>query len=203
MAAGFSRRFGDTDKRRAPLADGNTLLGHTLRQLLPAFTASASDCRLLVVIRADDDPAALGIPPSCPTLTAANAVQGLGASIADAVRAVQQAPQWASIDSLAILLGDMPAVQPSTLQQLLEQSGPQRIVRPHHDGRPGHPVLFGRAFWPALAALSGEAGARQVIEANRSALISVAVRDHGILLDIDTCEQLADLRHPLHHSPAR
>ncbi|HEY7776275.1 MAG TPA: nucleotidyltransferase family protein, partial [Kineobactrum sp.] len=52
-------------------------------------------------------------------------------------------------------------------------------------GRRGHPVAFGRAWFGALASLSGDRGARALIQANPGKCRELAVADPGILLDID------------------
>ena len=185
MAAGFSRRFGGEDKRAAPLAGGGTLLERTLAQLLPAFTAASGECLLAVTIRPEDCPSALGIPVQCPILRAPNAGCGLGASIADAMLGIREIPLIDSADSIAILLGDMPAIRAQTLSELIHFSRVDNIVRPYYRGQPGHPVIFGRQFWPQLRSLSGEQGARQVVNAHASGVLAVAVEDPGTLLDVD------------------
>lgn len=186
MAAGFSRRFGREDKRTAQLADGSPLLERTLSRLQPAFTTPSGCCLLAVVIRPEDSPEALGIPPECMILRAPNAALGLGSSIADALHAVQQIPSLNHIDSVAITPGDMPAIRPVTVTALLAYASADTIVRPRYREQPGHPVLFGRRFWAELRAINGGPGARQVIAANRRALVVVDVDDPGVVLDIDT-----------------
>lgn len=186
MAAGFSRRFGADDKRALRLADDVSLLGHTLAQVQPAFTGTGGQSLLVVVIRPDDSPSALGIPEECHIVRAPNARGGLGASIADAMIAVRTLPLTRDIDSVAILLGDMPALKPATLAKLLAASSADTIVRPRFKAHCGHPVVFGRKFWPVLCGLAGDEGARQVIAAHVSALTVVDVDDPGTLLDIDT-----------------
>ncbi|WP_432696055.1 nucleotidyltransferase family protein [Marinobacterium sp. YM272] len=190
MAAGFSRRFGSADKRLAKLADGSTLLGATLAQLQAEFSAPGSGGRLAVVIRPDDDPACLGISEQLDLLRAPNAGAGLGASIADAARAVSADPVLNGFDSLAIMLGDMPGLKPDTIRALVSASGRDRIVRPRYRQQPGHPVLFGRDFWSGLCNLQGDEGARAVIAANRAALRQLDLDDAGVIADIDTPAQL-------------
>lgn len=188
MAAGFSRRFGTADKRHAIMADGRTLLATTLAQLRsPVSTASY---QVAVVIRPEDDATVLGIPADLPILHAPSAAQGLGASIADAVRAVLANPELLDVDSLAIMLGDMPGIQTDTFTNLINAGGRSQIVRPRYQGIPGHPVLFGRDFWMSLIHLNGDEGARSVIRENPDSLLYIELDDSGVIADIDTPEQL-------------
>ena len=95
-AAGRGRRFG-ADKRRAPLADGRSLLATTLAR------AGALFPRVAVVIRADDDPAELGLGDAL-VLRAPRAERGLGASIGDAFAALLATDEAARV--AALWLGD-------------------------------------------------------------------------------------------------
>ena len=80
----------------------------------------------------------------------------------------------------------MPWVDAQTLKQLRILSSTDHIVLPFHQGQRGHPVVFGRRFWPALAHLQGDQGGRHVILDNTDACIPVEVEDSGVLLDIDS-----------------
>lgn len=181
MAAGRSRRFGATDKRRASLADGRPLLASAVERAAGAF----DDC--YVVLREDDDPEALGLLPDTRLIRAMHADRGLGSSLADAVGVLDA---LSGAEAVAVLLGDMPDIAPSTLASLGRAARRDSILCPVHGGRPGHPVLFGRALWPELAALRGDRGAREVVHRHASRLHLIHVEDPGIHHDVDT---LADL----------
>lgn len=195
MAAGASRRFGAADKRLASLPDGRRLLAATVASVAEVFPA------LRVVLREGDDPNALGLAPDTPIIRAPHASEGLGASIGDAFAVLARDAELADVQVAAILLGDMPALRPATLDALQRESGRELILRPVQAGRPGHPVLFGRAFWPELAALGDseggeegrDEGARSVIRAHRHHYVELLVDDPGIHLDIDQVTDVARL----------
>lgn len=185
MAAGIASRFG-SDKRRARLEDGRTLLETTLE------TVSQSYPRCLLVTRPDDDPDLL---PPCSTnahqrLQATHAVHGLGGSLGDAFRHLLAKEDGAI--AAAVVLADMPWLTSSTCTRLNQHAHAERIVMPCHQGRRGHPVVFGRSFWPALAELKSGEGARDVVRANRHAVEVIEIDDAGIWRDVDTPTDLAD-----------
>ncbi|WP_077531090.1 nucleotidyltransferase family protein [Vreelandella utahensis] len=180
MAAGASRRFGDADKRVAALPDGRTLLAATVAGLYSGL----SDVR--VVIGKDDSPAALNLPGTVPVLRAPNAAHGMGSSIADAVNALEGERAAA----VAICLGDMAWIKTTTLSGLARKATANGIVRPVHQGQPGHPVLFGHSFWPELARLSGDEGGRQIIQGHPSCCQLVSVDDPGTFADLDNPSQI-------------
>lgn len=175
LAAGFSRRFG-SDKRCARLGSGQTLLAASL--VLP--------CALLeevwVVLRPEDDSAVLGIPAPVRVVRSPDAELGMGHSLANGLQRVGQVTLASTI---AVFLGDMPWISADSLGLLLALASPEHIVVPTYREQPGHPVLFGRRFWPALQGLSGDAGARSVIKANPQSMRYVPVEDPGILRDVD------------------
>ncbi|TDO16495.1 MULTISPECIES: nucleotidyltransferase family protein [Halomonas] len=188
MAAGRSRRFGGADKRRAVLPDGRNLLASSCQLAREAF----ADVR--VVLREEDDPLALGlVDPALGVVRAPGGDAGLGASLADAFTALGRDPLLADCLAAAVLLGDMPAIAPDTLRRLRDLAGRELILRPCQGGRPGHPVLFGRAFWPALERLAGDTGGQPVLRHHPASLRTLSVADPGIHQDIDTPEALAAL----------
>lgn len=175
LAAGFGTRFGG-DKRRAELADGRTLLAASLARARLVFD------EVHLILRPEDDPAALGLPYGCRIIRCDDADQGMGHSLAAGVRALAASPA----DAIAVLLGDMPWIAESSLRALVAKAATGRIVFPvHHDER-GHPVVFGRDFWPELQQLRGDEGARRVLRAHAAAWIAVGVDDPGVLRDVDS-----------------
>ncbi|MBC8785925.1 nucleotidyltransferase family protein [Pseudomonas fluorescens] len=102
---------------------------------------------------------------------------GMGDSIAAAVAASATAEGW------LIVLGDMPFILPSSIEQVIAALEEADISAPVHCGQYGHPVAFGRSFGPALMALTGDRGAKPLFAS--AGLREVAVDDPGILWDVD------------------
>ena len=183
IAAGFSRRFG-SDKRLFKLKHDDPLLIATLRPYRRVFANVA-----VVVRSSDSDLTRLlserlgrGAPIIVPT---DQAHLGMAASIADGVRAL------AAWDYLFLGLGDMPYLRPETLEQLKARMDRARferepcIVVPMLGDTPGHPVGFSREFFAELIALSGDRGARSVVDAHPTVLARLTLDDPGIVTDID------------------
>jgi molybdenum cofactor cytidylyltransferase len=113
----------------------------------------------------------------------------MGASLACAVRAAGAA------DGYLVALGDMPFVRPSSIAAVcgaLEKGA--LAAAPYWRARRGHPVGFAGRLHDELAALSGDEGARRVLEAHAGELVKVPVGDPGVVRDID---RPADLAPPL------
>lgn len=189
MAAGYSRRFGKDDKRCAPLTDGRSLLAASVTNAEQAFPS------LRVAIRAEDETSLLGLTDRTPLIRLYQAHLGLGASLAEAVAALSRDARLNSVEAVAILLGDMPWIQQETLLSLQQLAARDTIIRPCHEGKPGHPVIFGRTFWPELATLSGHTGAKEIIGRNAAHYHEYRVQDTGTLMDIDVPTHLASSKH--------
>ncbi|MEL0168432.1 MAG: nucleotidyltransferase family protein [Pseudomonadaceae bacterium] len=182
LGAGFARRYG-SDKRQVRLADGQSVLSRALDNALAAFGA------VTLVLRRDDDPQALALPNTVEVLFNPQSEQGMASSLVMGIEHLRDG----DADVIAVLLADMPCIQPATLQQLAQHCGPQDIVLPSWQGQRGHPVLFGRRFWPQLLTLTGDLGGREVVRANADCVKVLAVEDAGVCLDLDQVADLAAL----------
>ncbi len=109
-----------------------------------------------------------------------NADDGMGASIACAVRATPDAAAW------IVALADMPWIKPSTIARVVAAVAEGvPVVAPFHAGERGHPIGFGRTCQTALLALTGDEGAKSVVAAHHDRVVRIDVDDPGILRDVD------------------
>ena len=107
---------------------------------------------------------------------------GMGDSLAAAVAASGAADGW------LVVLGDMPFIQSLSIERVIDGVKADGISVPVQAGQYGHPVAFGRAFGPALMALSGDRGARSLLA--QAAVHEVVVEDPGVLWDVDVPQSL-------------
>ena len=180
LAAGSGRRFG-SNKLLAPMADGTPLAVAAASRLI----AAVPEC-IAVVRPGDAALATLLAGKGLRIVECAAAEQGMGHSLAAGVTAASTADAW------LIALADMPSIKISTIAGLrtLLHAGSE-LVAPFHAGRRGHPVGFAAGFGVALRALGGDAGARDLLARHVSSLTHYDVDDPGILIDVDTPDDLA------------
>ena len=101
------------------------------------------------------------------------------------------------IDGVLVCLGDMPLVNAATIDKLIAAFNPlegRAIVVPVHDGRRGNPVLWGAQYLAEMKSLSGDQGARKLLDEHAEAVVEVQIIDESVLFDVDTPDKLADLR---------
>jgi len=92
-------------------------------------------------------------------------------------------------DAVLVCLGDMPAVSPADIRQIISAFDPQEhraIIVPTNRGKRGNPVLFARQFFPEMAAGSGDTGARALLNAYPEAIYEVEMAGAAVLADADT-----------------
>lgn len=187
LAAGAGTRFGGA-KLLHPLEDGGAIAAHAARNL------RAAGLEVIAVIRPGDFPLSdLLEQEGCYVTQCAESVRGMGYSLAHGVAAARDAGGW------VVALADMPRVAPVTARSVIEalEAGAQ-IAAPVYRGERGHPVGFARGLHLELLALTGDCGARAVIDRHRDGLRLVAVDDPGVLLDVDAKEDLQRLAQDAH-----
>ena len=181
-AAGFGRRFGGPLHKLQQPFDGSTVLGATVRnairtQLPVVVVTTAALAPLLQQQLATRD---------IVVVSDADAARGMGASIAAGIRERSGAPGW------LVLPGDMPLLQPGTVLAVASALAQHPVVYAQHRGQRGHPVGFAAELYSELIQLSGDDGARRVMQ--RYPAHGQDVDDAGALLDVDTPGDLDALR---------
>jgi molybdenum cofactor cytidylyltransferase len=116
----------------------------------------------------------------------ADAQRGMGHSIATGVAERASSAGW------LVLPGDMPMVRPSSLLAVAAAIEQSPVAYAQYRGRRGHPVGFAAELYSELVALSGDEGARRVIA--RYPAAGIELDDPGVLVDVDTADDLQALR---------
>lgn len=179
LAAGRGRRFaGPLHKLEQPLG-GAAVLARTVR------AAVQSQLPLVVVATAAREPLLreLVAGRDIVVLDDERAARGMGHSIAVGVAERSGAPGW------LVLPGDLPLVRPGTLLAVAAALEQHPVAFAQHRGRRGHAVGFAAELYSELVRLDGDDGARRLIA--RYPAQPVEVDDPGVLLDVDSADDLA------------
>jgi molybdenum cofactor cytidylyltransferase len=177
LAAGSGRRFGGGKLLTA--WDAGVLLEGALAAAFAAPVRSVT-----VVIGADADAvaaAALAFAPTALIVHAPDHAEGMGASLRTGIASLP-----ADADGVFVFLGDMPRVPTAILQNMAQALLDGALAAaPVYRGRRGNPVLLDRTLFPQLLALTGDAGARGVLQDLGDRLALVDSPDDGVLFDVD------------------
>ena len=178
LAAGRSSRMGDRDKLME-VVDGAPLLRTMVKR---AQTTGAPVFVVLPPDRPDREAALDGLPVT--PVQAHDAHLGMAHSLRAGVAALP-----VSATAAMILPADMPDITAADLASMrtAQSKSPTAILRATtSEGKSGHPVVFPSALFPDLLALSGDAGARAVLAANKDQIIPVALPANHAQTDLDT-----------------
>lgn len=90
-------------------------------------------------------------------------------------------------DYYGISLADKPFIQQSTVRMLLTVLAEKTplILAPSYESHAGHPIFFHRSCLDELLEAQGETGGRDVREMHRDQSELIAVKDEGVVLDLD------------------
>jgi molybdenum cofactor cytidylyltransferase len=184
LAAGQSARMCGPNKLLLEI-DGRPMLARVVDTIL------ATPARPVLVVTGHQADAVRDVLGDCDVRFAHNTqhAEGIGASIRAGVRALEL-----TLDGVLVCLGDLPGLREESVEALLAAFAPDRICVPVHDGRRGHPVLFGQRFLPELAQLAGDRGARSILEDHPHAVCAVSIADEGVTFDVDSADQLERAR---------
>jgi molybdenum cofactor cytidylyltransferase len=185
LAAGQSTRMG-SNKLLADL-HGKPLLAQTIERVL----ASGVDAVVVVTGHMADEVQAALKGAAVRIVHNPNFAEGLATSVRTGIAAVLD------FDAAFICLGDMPLVRASDMQRMMaafDVEEGRTLIAPALGRKLGNPVLWGQEHFSALMALQGDRGARSLLEAQRDAIVEIAVEHEGIMLDADTPEALALIR---------
>jgi molybdenum cofactor cytidylyltransferase len=183
LAAGTGSRFGG-GKLTAPHVAGVLLDG----ALACALAAPARSVTLVTGADAEAVAAAarafagkVGQGGRLKIVHAADYAEGMAHSLRAGIAALPPDAAGAFV-----FLGDMPRVPRGVLAPMAEavRAGAPAAA-PVFDGRRGNPVLIARALFPQLLALTGDAGARRILDGLGERLALVAAPDDGVLFDVD------------------
>ena len=175
MAAGVSTRFGSA-KQLAKIG-GKTLLQQsidTANEILPGSVYVVLGARYQQIT---------------PTVSGATIMvnsqwqAGLGCSIALGVSQIEQTCQ-----AILVLLADQPRIQGHHLKAMCMAFTGDNIVCATYQGKRGVPAIFPRCCFSTLKQLSGDQGAKKILQQTRLPVFELALPEAGF--DIDTVVQL-------------
>jgi molybdenum cofactor cytidylyltransferase len=182
MAAGSSSRMGGGHKLTA-LFDGEALIRRSARQLQ---ASGIRDVRIVLGHDAqrmeallDGLDVSLIINPDYP--------EGLASSLRSGIAALP-----ADCDGVLVHLADMPGVTSQAMAAMIgafRKQGGSAIVRATHGGKRGNPVILPRAVFSQVSRLTGDMGARAIVEGFAGPVIDVEIGE-AASMDVDTPQAL-------------
>jgi len=167
---------------------GTTVIGATVR----ALRQGGADA-VIVVTRSDDDALirwaseheVSRVENPAPHLGMLSTVQ---AGVAEALRLARQ-------PNLLISPADLPLLQPASVAMVLAALHRDNVglALPTWRGRRGHPLAIAHRWVGEVAHLDSQVGLRQLLTLHADGLVSLPTDDAGVVRDVDTPEDYAQL----------
>ncbi len=170
LAAGFSRRLGRP--KQDVSFGGEMLLERAVR------TASAAGLSPVIAVVREARCAGVLEPGGAHVVLNDEAGEGMASSVRRGLAALGQA----DVRGVIIMTCDQPLLRVEHLRTLCAE--PARVTGSAYAGRVGVPAFFPAATFPALMALQGDQGARELLRG------AEAIADEDLALDIDTEDDL-------------
>jgi molybdenum cofactor cytidylyltransferase len=184
LAAGLSRRMGQA--KLLMKVGGRAILRYVVESVL------AGGVDLVWVVTGPDvepiEAALAGIEVQIAVNPAPE--EGQAGSVRTGIAALPS-----SVDAVLIALGDQPLLAPSIIPALLaaRRTSPKLIVAPRYRDGHGNPVVFKREIFPELLRLTGDQGARPIIQ-KEPARVEWVDLDLPMPPDVDTPDDYEKIR---------
>ncbi len=189
LASGLSSRMKGRDKI-IETVHGKPLLAHLIQE---AQASKADDVFVVLPQNAFPKRFEIAHQNSAKIISNPDFQQGQSAAIRHTVKALRD-----EYEAIIFLLGDMPAIGASHINAIIENYDPSHnldlLRMTSASGHKGHPVLFGKRYYDALENLTGDQGAKPILEAHKDALRYVRAQDEAPIIDLDTEEDWQNWR---------
>lgn len=183
LASGVSKRFGPDNKLTMPL-EGKSIIEKTIEHL------EQSNIDEIITVTGHQGGLVRRALQNHNTIFIKNPdySKGLGTSIHAGILSLGM-----DVGAALIVLGDMPFVDPETVNLLLgahENRKGKLIFVPTYRRKRGNPVLWDKALFPELLSLRPGHGGKKIIKEKPEFVQEINVGDDGILIDIDLPKDL-------------
>lgn len=185
LAAGRSQRFNNIKQ----LADvnGMPMICHCLEQYYNNGQLISGIEQVRVVLGANVEKIKPVLPTGTTTYVSHNWKSGMGSSLSDAMNAIPK-----NTTHVLVGLADQVAVDQNGLEMLIHayKAYPNKIIASRYNGKAGVPAIFPRTYFGYIAQLSGDQGAKGLLQREAENLHTVDLPNAA--MDIDSPEDLLD-----------
>ena len=89
-------------------------------------------------------------------------------------------------EAFFICLGDMPMVNHDIYNQLIKSKDNKEIIVPTYKGQQGNPVLFDKSMKEIVMNITGNVGAKKILELNKDKILNLEINDQNISKGFNT-----------------
>lgn len=189
LAAGTSTRMEGENKLSKEI-NGIPLINYSIKSIL-----SSSIDELVIVVGHEKEiiKNCIGVNKKVKIIFNSDYENGIASSIKFGLRNISN-----KAEAFFICLADMPMISQNIYNKLIKSrynynkkniaEYTKEIIVPNHDGKKGNPVLFSKSMKKKIMNITGDNGAKKIIELYPRKVLNVPFKNNKILLDFDTQE---------------
>ena len=177
LAAGQSKRMNGENKLTKKI-QGIPLIKHSVKNIL-----SSSIDELIVVLGYQKEivEKLIGKNEKIKIVFNKNFENGMASSIKTGLNHFSE-----KTEAFFICLGDMPLISHNIYNQLIKSKNNKEIIVPTYKGQQGNPVLFDKSIKEKIMNISGDSGAKKILELNKDKILNLEINDQSITKGFDT-----------------
>ena len=177
LAAGQSKRMNGENKLTKEI-QGTPLIKHSVKNIL----ASSID-ELIVVLGHQKETIEKLIDKNKKIKFVFNKdfESGIASSIKTGLNNLSE-----KTEAFFICLGDMPMVNQNIYNQLIKSINKKEIIVPTYKGQQGNPVLFAKSMKEKIINISGDIGAKKILELNKDKILNLEINDQCVTKNFNT-----------------
>ena len=195
LAAGQSSRMGGENKLTKNL-NGIPLIKYAIKNIL-----GSSINELIIVLGYEKEilEETIGNHKKIKFVYNENFKDGMASSIKIGLNHISQ-----KSEAFFISLGDMPMINQNIYNKLiksrykynknLKPDLKKEIFVPTYEGKESNPVLFSIFMKNKIMSISGDVGAKEVLELNKDKILNVDIKNKNITIDFDTKDSFDSLK---------
>ena len=184
LAAGKSNRMSGENKLTKKI-QGIPLIKHSVKNIL-----SSSIDELIIVLGYQKEiiEKLIGKNDKIKFIFNKNFQNGMASSIKTGLNHLSE-----KTEAFFICLGDMPMVSHDIYNQLIKSKDNKEIIVPTYKRQQGNPVLFDKSMKEKVIDVSGDVGAKKILERNKDKIFNLEINDQSIIKGFDTQDDFNSL----------
>ena len=184
LAAGQSKRMGGENKLTKEI-QGSSLINHSVKNIL---VSSIDELIIVLGYQKEIIEKLIDKNEKIKFIFNKDFESGMASSIKTGLDNLSE-----KTETFFICLGDMPMVNHNIYNQLIKSKNNKEIIVPNYKGQQGNPVLFNKSMKEKIINISGDVGAKKILELNKDKILNLEINDQGVTKGFDTQDNFNSL----------
>ena len=177
LAAGESKRMNGENKL-TKIINGEPLIKHSVKNIL---TSSVDELIIVLGYQKEIIEKLIDKNEKIKFVFNKNFESGMASSIKTGIDNLSE-----KTEAFFICLADMPMINHDIYDQLIKSKDNKEIIVPTYKEQQGNPILFNKSMKEKIMSISGDIGAKKILELNKEKILILEINDQGIIKGFNT-----------------